>query len=82
VADKEREILNVAVHSDFRRLGIATQLLRDEMANHPGAHFLEVRESNIAARRLYEGLGFQVVGARPGYYENPNETGIVMRIYS
>jgi len=82
VADKEREILNIVVHPDFRRLGIATELLRGEIARSPGAHFLEVRESNIAARSLYERLGFQPIGTRPGYYENPPEAGIVMRIFS
>jgi ribosomal protein S18 acetylase RimI-like enzyme/glycosyltransferase involved in cell wall biosynthesis len=82
VADQEREILNVAVHPDFRRLGIASELLHAEIMRHAGVHFLEVRESNGAARQLYERLGFQVAGARPGYYENPNETGIVMRIFS
>jgi ribosomal protein S18 acetylase RimI-like enzyme len=82
VADKEREILNIAIHPDFRRLHIATELLQAELSRWPGAHFLEVRESNIAARRLYEGLGFQAVGERPAYYDNPSETGIVMRILS
>jgi ribosomal protein S18 acetylase RimI-like enzyme len=82
VADKEREILNIVVHPDFRRLGVATELLRNEIVRSPGAHFLEVRESNAAARRLYERLGFQAVGTRPGYYENPPEAGIVMRIFS
>jgi ribosomal protein S18 acetylase RimI-like enzyme/glycosyltransferase involved in cell wall biosynthesis len=82
VADNEREILNIAVHPDFRRLRVATELLRAEFALHPGVHFLEVRESNAAARRLYEGMGFQSVGERPEYYENPPETGIVMRIFS
>ena len=82
VADKEREILNIAVHPDFRRLHIATVLLQAELSRHPGVHFLEVRESNTAARRLYEGLGFQAVGERPAYYDNPPETGIVMRILS
>jgi [ribosomal protein S18]-alanine N-acetyltransferase len=82
VGDQEREILNIAVHPDFRRLRIATELLRAELSRHSGAHFLEVRESNAAARRLYEGLGFQVVGERPAYYDNPLETGIVMRILS
>jgi ribosomal protein S18 acetylase RimI-like enzyme len=82
IADQEREILNVAIHPDFRRLRVASQLLQTEITSHTGAHFLEVRESNIAARRLYERLGFQVVGARPEYYENPIETGIVMRIFS
>jgi ribosomal protein S18 acetylase RimI-like enzyme len=82
IADKEREILNIAIHPDFRRLHIATELLRAELSRWPGSHFLEVRQSNIAARRLYEGLGFQAVGERPAYYDNPPETGIVMRILS
>ena len=82
VGEGEREILNVAVHPDFRRVGVASDLLRAEITTHGGVHFLEVRESNAAARQLYTRLGFQVVGARPGYYENPNETGIVMRIFS
>ncbi len=82
VAEKEREILNIAVHPDFRRLHIATELLRSEIARCPGAHFLEVRESNASARRLYERLGFESVGSRPGYYDDPPETGIVMRIFS
>jgi ribosomal-protein-alanine N-acetyltransferase len=63
-------------------MGIASELLQTEIASHGGVHFLEVRESNAAARRLYEGLGFEIAGRRPGYYENPNETGIVMRIFS
>ncbi len=82
VADKEREILNIAIHPDFRRLHIATELLQAELSRWRGTHFLEVRKSNAAARRLYEGLGFQSVGERPAYYENPPETGIVMRILS
>jgi ribosomal protein S18 acetylase RimI-like enzyme len=82
VAAQEREILNIAVHPDFRRLHVATELLRAELLRHPGVHFLEVRESNAAAQRLYEGLGFQAVGERPAYYDNPPETGIVMRILS
>ena len=82
VADKEREILNIAVHPDFRRLHIATELLQNELAQWPGAHFLEVRQSNRAARQLYEGLGFRAIGERPAYYDNPQETGIVMRILS
>ena len=82
VAEHEREILNVAVHPEFRRLRIASELLQTEITSHAGTHFLEVRESNAAARQLYERLGFQIVGTRPEYYENPTETGIVMRIFS
>ena len=82
IGDGEREILNVAVHPEFRRLGVATELIRAEFSRWPGTHFLEVRESNIGARQLYERIGFQTVGVRPAYYENPNEAGIVMSIFS
>ena len=78
----EREILNIAVNPEFRRLGVATELIRRELSEHPGEHFLEVRESNHPARNLYEHLGFREVGVRPGYYENPPEPGIVMRFFS
>lgn len=78
----EREILNIAVNPEFRRLGVASELIRRELAQHPGEHFLEVRESNAPARNLYHHLGFRDVGVRPGYYENPPEPGIVMRFFS
>ncbi len=78
----EREILNIAVHPEFRRLGIATGLIRRELATYTGEHFLEVRESNHPAQNLYRHLGFKRVGVRPGYYENPPEPGIVMRCFS
>jgi ribosomal protein S18 acetylase RimI-like enzyme len=82
VGENEREILNIAIHPDFRRLHVATELLQAELSRCPGVHFLEVRQSNAAARRLYEGMGFQAVGERPNYYDLPPETGIVMRILS
>jgi len=79
IAAGEREILNVAVEVTARRNGIATALIRAELDRWQGAHYLEVRESNAAARRLYEALGFEQTGTRPEYYENPSETGIVMK---
>mgnify|MGYP002582415600 FL=1 len=39
---------------------------------------LEVRESNLAARRLYEKNGFEIVGKRKNYYEKPAEDAILM----
>jgi ribosomal protein S18 acetylase RimI-like enzyme len=78
----EREILNVAVHADFRRQGVAKELIEAELRRWPGDHFLEVRESNHAARRLYSRLGFRDVGLRPGYYDHPSEPGIVMKLFS
>jgi ribosomal-protein-alanine N-acetyltransferase len=76
--DGEREILNLAVHPQWRRRKIASALLKHELARG-GAFFLEVRESNLAARKLYESLGFRVIGTRNQYYANPAETAIVMK---
>jgi [ribosomal protein S18]-alanine N-acetyltransferase len=78
-APAEREILNIAVASRFRRLGIATRLLKQER-RHRATHYLEVRESNTAARQLYEKIGFLEVGKRPDYYDFPIETAIVMQM--
>jgi ribosomal-protein-alanine acetyltransferase len=75
----ETEILNLAVSERYRRRGIASALLRHELQK-PGAHFLEVRESNTAALALYRKFGFEEVGRRTGYYEFPAETAIVMRM--
>ena len=82
IDEDESEILNVAVHPDKRRSGVASELIRAAMLRRPGTHFLEVRESNAPARRLYSRLGFEEVGSRPAYYDNPPESAIVMRIFS
>lgn len=75
---REREILNLAVLPLYRRLGIARALLASEM-QHPAIYYLEVRESNEAARRLYESSGFVEIGRRHHFYSSPDETGIVMK---
>lgn len=80
-APDEREILNIAVAPPYRRLGIGERLLERLMYNgESGDVFLEVRESNHSARRLYERLGFADVGRRAGYYEDPVETAVIMKI--
>jgi ribosomal-protein-alanine N-acetyltransferase len=78
----EAQINNIAVHPDYRRLGIAETLLRDVLAalRDDGVVFvsLEVRPSNHPARVLYEKLGFQIMGFRKEYYTNPAEDALVL----
>lgn len=77
VAPNEHEILNLAVRPEARRTGVATQLLKDVLAEK-GNWFLEVRTSNSAARNLYQSVGFQESGRRPKYYKNPDEDAVVL----
>jgi ribosomal-protein-alanine N-acetyltransferase len=82
VAEDEREILNLAVAPEFRRQGVGRDLLAGLTAEARGTIFLEVRASNLAARNIYKSMGFQEVGNRPGYYQNPLEPAIVMKFHS
>jgi ribosomal-protein-alanine N-acetyltransferase len=75
----EREIMNLAVAPSHRRLGIASILIRSVL-DRKGNYFLEVRESNLAAQRLYQKFGFVPVGTRKGYYQHPIESAIVMHL--
>ncbi|MEM4408548.1 MAG: ribosomal protein S18-alanine N-acetyltransferase [Candidatus Caldarchaeum sp.] len=80
----EIHILNVAVHPDFRRMGIGTRLITtciDYFMKKGAKHaLLEVRVSNEAAQRLYEKLGFRRIGIRKRYYTDNNEDAIVMML--
>jgi [ribosomal protein S18]-alanine N-acetyltransferase len=78
----ECELLNLAVAPAFRRRGIARGLVDALRREAPGDIFLEVRESNTAARQLYKSLGFQEVNVRRKYYHFPEESGIVMKFHS
>ena len=79
----EGEILTVAVLPADRRRGVGEALvaetLRSLLARGVGSVFLEVRESNEAARRLYDRYGFKVTGFRSNYYEKPREHALVLR---
>jgi ribosomal-protein-alanine acetyltransferase len=82
LADGESELLNVAVDPAFRRRGIARCLLRELTTRHNGTLWLEVRESNAAARGFYKSFGFNEIEARAEYYGESGETAIVMNFHS
>lgn len=78
----EAEIENIAVDHDYRRQGIARALL-DRAINHVSTRgartiYLEVRESNDTAQKLYESAGFERNGIRPNYYTRPRENALIM----
>ena len=80
---EDAELLNVAVDSGFRGRGLAGQMLDAvliELASRGvRTAFLEVRESNLAARALYGSRGFTEIGRRHRYYRRPIEDALVMR---
>lgn len=82
--DPEWEIENVAIAGSAQRRGLGTRLLREflDLARRQGTPtvFLEVRESNRAARALYEKQAFVQSGRRKRYYSNPEEDAIVYRL--
>ena len=77
----EWEIENLVVAASFLRRGIANELVRSliRRAENEAASavLLEVRESNLPARGLYEKCGFREVGRRPAYYKDPTEEAIL-----
>ena len=77
------DMMNVAVHPDYRRKGIAEQLVvsvENELKNRESTCLtLEVRVSNEPAKSLYDKLGFAEVGRRKNYYRNPREDALILR---
>ncbi len=78
----EGEIQRIAVLPGCRRLGIGRKMM-EAMVNYAmesrvHAISLEVRESNLPARRLYESFGFAAEAVRKGYYHNPREDALIM----
>lgn len=81
----EGDITNVAVEKSHRGQGIG-QALVQELAERAGQRgiallHLEVRQSNEAARGLYNKLGFVEDGLRKGYYEEPREDAVLMSLH-
>ena len=79
----ETDMMNIAVHPDFRRRGIAQALVESlvKQLRQRGSRCLtlEVRASNSPAIALYEKLGFQKIGRRKNYYRNPREDALILR---
>ena len=79
----ETDMMNVAVHPDYRRQGIGEMLVNClvEALKERGSHCLtlEVRASNDPAIGLYEKLGFSQIGRRKNYYRNPREEALILR---
>ena len=80
----EGHLLDMAVKSAVRRRGISRKLMEDVIRglrlNRCKAFYLEVRASNVAARRLYENMGFAIIGTRKTYYKNPVEDACIMML--
>jgi ribosomal-protein-alanine N-acetyltransferase len=74
-------IQNIAVHPEHQRQGLGRYLLEEALVRGKrlGAKsvLLEVRESNLAAQRLYDSMGFRKVGKRKRYYSHPREDALI-----
>jgi ribosomal-protein-alanine N-acetyltransferase len=77
-------VLNLAVAPEARGQGLGARLLQSALdcLSEAGARevFLEVREGNVAAQNLYQRRGFRPIARRAGYYRNPVEDAIVLRL--
>lgn len=81
---KSVELTNIGVRQAFRNQGFGSLLLRSFLNHCRGVGVdsvvLEVRESNANAIRFYERLGFVLTGRRKGFYSDPREDGLTMRL--
>ena len=80
----EADITKVAVAKDAQGQGIGSMLMKELISRAPelgvAKIFLEVRESNEAALRLYKKFGFEQIGIRKNYYTSPLEDAISMKL--
>lgn len=81
----EGYITNVAVFPEYRRRGIAAQIIKVfcdfAQGNHLAFLTLEVRPTNKAAMELYRSFGFEEVGRRKNYYDLPKEDALILTRY-
>ncbi|WP_086312839.1 ribosomal-protein-alanine acetyltransferase [Enterococcus sp. 7F3_DIV0205] len=78
----EVEITHVVIQSAFQQQGygkkLIDQMIKDLIEQNVHQVFLEVRESNFDAQKLYEKKGFKTINRRVNYYNYPKEDGIIM----
>jgi len=78
----EAEIPNVCVSPSARRRGIGRKLMEELICLATGLEietmYLEVRKSNLPAQKLYQSLGFEEIGLRKNFYEQPREDAVLM----
>lgn len=81
----EADIVNIAVHPDYRKFGIGSKLLSSfiEFARNEDWYkiTLEVRESNLPAQNLYKNHNFSIDGIRKEYYTDNKENALLMSLY-
>jgi ribosomal-protein-alanine N-acetyltransferase len=82
IVHDELHINTIAVRPEMRRRGLATLLMERLLAEAGDLGvtraYLEVRQSNVPAQRLYERLGFALAGVRRHYYSHPVEDALVL----
>ena len=80
--DREIQLINLAVLPEKRNKGfglyLLTKMMEECISKGVPNIWLEVRRSNLSAKRLYERLGFEPAGCRPRYYKDSNEDAIIM----
>lgn len=78
----EGHVTNVAVHPEYRGMGIGRQLMQavEDLVREKGGKrmTLEVRRTNLIAQNLYRSLGYRSAGVRRGYYRDNNEDAFIM----
>lgn len=79
VAD-DAELVFIVTDQSQKQKGFGRQLLKETLAILNLPCILEVRESNIPAIKLYEGLGFSFIGKRKNFYSNPKETALIYKL--
>lgn len=79
----EAEIMNVCISAKKRGKGLGSAMMKELLscakANDAKSILLEVRVSNASAIHVYESVGFQSVGVRKGFYEQPVEDALIMK---